>query len=61
MAYVLSLPETFLLQASPHVAKSFQSPGSKIEVLVSQQAAMFLACVSNTFVHKVKTALSDTG
>lgn len=41
MVYVLNLPETFLLQGSPQVAKSLQHPGTKTEMLVSQQAAMF--------------------
>lgn len=51
----------FLLQPSPHMAKFFRRPGRKIEVLVSQQAAMFFVCVSNALMHSIKILLSDMG
>lgn len=61
MVYVLSLPEMFLLQASPHMAKVFRRPGRKTEMLVSQQAALFFVCVSNALIDSIKILLSDMG
>lgn len=59
MVYVLSLPETSVLQAVTHVAKSLQSPEREDRFWCDTDSSVL--SLSNELKYKNKTPLSDVG